>query len=83
MLSIEYIWELNARATDIVYGIVAVIKKTHNYENNSSAVNAYYQALKELRELDKIDTDSETASVSGSSKEISILDHIWYNIKNL
>ena len=74
---------MNYRATDITYGIVAIIKKTRNYRNNQSAVNAYYQALRKLRELRKADTISETASVIGSSKGSFTLDHIWYNIKNL
>ncbi len=34
VLSIEYTHESNHRATDIVYGIVAIIKKTCNYEND-------------------------------------------------
>ncbi len=42
VLSIEYTHELNHRATNITYGIVAIIKKTCNYKNNQSAVNAYY-----------------------------------------
>ncbi len=83
MLSIEYTHELNHRAINIAYDIVAIIKKTRNYGNDQSAVNAYYQALRELRELRKADTASETASVIGSSKESSILDRTWYNIKNL
>ena len=82
MLSIEYTHELNYRATDIIYGIVAIIKKTRNYGNNQSAVNVYYQALRELRELKKADTASEMASVTGSSKGSFTLDCIWYNIKN-
>src|SRR6266508_2201975 len=45
VLSIEYTYELNYRATDIAYGIVAIIKKTYNYGNDQSPVNAYYQAL--------------------------------------
>src|SRR6266540_2121454 len=83
VLSIEYTHELNYRATDIAYGIVAIIKKTRNYGNDQSAVNAYYQALRELRKLRKVETASETASVTESSKRSSILDRIWYNIKNL
>src|SRR6266545_4616567 len=67
VLSIEYTHEPNYRTTDIAYGIVAIIKKTRNYGNDQSAVNAYYQALRELRELRKADTASETASVIGSS----------------
>ena len=42
VLSIEYTHEPNYRATDIAYGVVAIIKKTHNYGNDQSAVNAYY-----------------------------------------
>src|SRR6266542_569593 len=34
VLSIEYTYELNNRATDIAYRIVAIIKKTFNYEND-------------------------------------------------
>ncbi len=63
-------------------GVVTIIKKTRNYRNDQSVVNAYYQALKELRELSKANIASETASVTGSSRGISTLDHIWYNIKN-
>ena len=83
VLSIEYIHELSQRATDIAYGIVAIIKKTHNYGNDQLPVNAYYQALKELKEVRKADTTSETASVTESSKGTFTLDRIWYNIKNL
>ena len=75
VLSIEYTHELNYRATDIAYGIVVIIKKTHNYGNNQSAVNAYYQALRELRELRKAEIASETASVTESSKGFFTLDH--------
>ncbi len=46
VLSIEYTHKLNYRATDIAYSIVAIIKKTCNYRNDQSAVNAYYQVLK-------------------------------------
>ena len=42
VLSIKYTHELNYKATDIAYGIVAIIKKTRNYENDQSSVNAYY-----------------------------------------
>src|SRR6266498_109546 len=49
VLSIEYTHEPNYRATDIAYGVVAIIKKTFNYGNNQSPVNTYYQALRELR----------------------------------
>src|SRR6266540_4016394 len=48
VLSIEYTHEPNYKVTDIAYGVVAIIKKTHNYENDQSPVNAYYQALREL-----------------------------------
>ncbi len=34
VLSIEYTYESNYRATDIAYGVVAIIKKTHNYGND-------------------------------------------------
>src|SRR6266511_2881332 len=68
VLSIEYTHELNHRATDIAYGVVAIIKKTCNYENDHSPVNAYYQALRKLRELRINEVASETASVTGSSK---------------
>src|SRR6266498_1068220 len=74
VLSIKYTYKLNHRATDITYGIVAIIKKTRNYGNDQSAVNAYYQILKKLRELRKADTASETASVTESSKGFSTLD---------
>ena len=42
MLNIEYTYKSNYRATDIAYGIVAIIKKTYNYRNDQSLVNAYY-----------------------------------------
>src|SRR6266542_4311066 len=42
VLNIEYTHEPNYRVTDIAYGIVAIIKKTYNYENDQSPVNAYY-----------------------------------------
>src|SRR6266540_2567032 len=58
VLSIEYTHEPNYRATDIAYGIVAIIKKTNNYRNDQSPVNAYYQALRELRELKITETTS-------------------------
>ncbi len=83
MLSIEYTQEPNYRATDITYGVVAIIKKTWNYGNDQSAVNAYYQALRELKEVKEADTASETASVVRSSKGTTTLDRTWYNIKNL
>ena len=74
MLSIEYTHELNYRATDIVYGVVAIIKKTHNYENDQSPVNAYYQALRGLRESKITESTSDTTSVAGSSEGASTLD---------
>jgi len=80
VLSVEYTYEPNYRATDIAYGIVTIIKKTHNYKNDQSAVNAYYQALRELRELRTVKSTSDTASVAGGS---STLDRAWFNIKNL
>src|SRR6266540_3158597 len=58
VLSIEYTYEPNYRATDIAYGVVAIIKKTYNYGNNQSPVNAYYQALRELRETRAAETTS-------------------------
>src|SRR6266540_3721601 len=36
VLSIKYTYEPNYRATDIAYRVVAIIKKTHNYENDQS-----------------------------------------------
>ena len=83
VLSIEYTHEPNYRATDIAYGIVAIIKKTHNYGNDHSPVNAYYQALRELRETRVAEIVSDTASVAGSTTGSSTLDRAWYNIKNL
>src|SRR6266511_397807 len=68
VLSIEYTHEPNYRATDITYSIVAIIKKIRNYGNDQSAVNAYYQALRKLRELRTNEIASETANVTGSSK---------------
>ena len=65
MLSIEYTHELNYKTTDIAYGVVAIIKKTHNYGNDQSPVNAYYQALRGLRELRTTELLSDTASVAG------------------
>ncbi len=76
VLSIEYTYESNTRATNITYGIVAIIKKICNYGNDQSAVNAYYQALRKLKELSKTNTVSETASIIRSSKGIFILDCI-------
>src|SRR6266498_4567449 len=66
VLSIEYTHEPNYRATDIAYGVVAIIKRTHNYKNDQSPVNAYYQALRELRATRETETTSDTASVAGS-----------------
>src|SRR6266498_2137778 len=83
VLNIEYTHELNYRATDIAYGVVAIIKKTCNYGNDQSPVNAYYQALREFRELRTTEPASDTASVTGESKGSSILDRTWFNIKNL
>jgi len=83
VLSIEYAQEPNVRATDIAYGIVVIIKRIRNYENDSSLVNAYYQALRELRELSKTNTISETASIIRISKGTFTLDRTWFNIKNL
>ena len=83
MLSIEYTYEPNYRATDIAYGVVAIIKKTNNYGNDQSPVNAYYQALRELRESRVTETTSDTASVAGSARGSFTLDRAWYNIKNL
>ena len=83
VFSIEYSQKLNTRITNITYGIVTIIKKTRNYKNSSSAINAYYQALRKLRELNKTDTASETVSVTESNKKTFTLDCTWYNIKNL
>ena len=83
MFSIEYTHEPNYRATDIAYSIVVIIKKTRNYENDQSPVNAYYQALRGLKELRTTEPFSETASITRGSKEFSTLDCIWFNIKNL
>ncbi len=83
MLSIKYTHEPNYRATDIAYGIIAIIKKTRNYGNNQSPVNVYYQALRELRELRITESGNETASVTGGSKGSFTLDCTWFNIKNL
>ncbi len=82
MLSIEYIHELNYRATNIAYGVVAIIKKTYNYENDQSPVNAYYQALRELREIRTTESTSDTASIAGSTGGSFTLDHAWFNIRN-
>src|SRR6266540_663382 len=83
VLSIEYTHEPNYRATDIAYGVVAINKKTVNYENDQSPVNAYYQALRELRATREAEAISDTASVAGSTTGSSTLDRAWYNIKNL
>src|SRR6266511_3989401 len=83
VLSIEYTHEPNYRATDIAYGIVAIIKKTANYENDQSPVNAYYQALRELRAIRETETISDIASVARSITGASTLDRAWFNIKNL
>ncbi len=83
VLSIEYTHEPNYRATDIAYGVVAIIKKTYNYENDQSPVNAYYQALRELRKTRVAETTSDTASVTGSTAGSFTLDRAWFNIKNL
>src|SRR6266542_423337 len=68
VLSIEYTYEPNYRATDIAYGVVAIIKKTHNYGNDQSPVNVYYQALRELRESRTAETTSDITSIAGSTK---------------
>src|SRR6266508_3828035 len=83
VFSIEYTHEANYRATDIAYGVVAIIKKTYNYENDQSPVNAYYQALRELRATRETETISDTASVAGSTTGTFTLDRAWFNIKNL
>ncbi len=74
VLSIEYTYEPNYRVTNIAYGIVAIIKKTRNYKNDQSAVSAYYQALRELRELRITEAASKIASVTGNSKGSFTLD---------
>ncbi len=83
MFNIEYIHESNYRTTDIAYSIVAIIKKTHNYGNDQLPINAYYQALRELRKIRITESLSDTASVTRGSKGSSILDRTWFNIKNL
>src|SRR6266542_1241934 len=83
VLSIEYIHESNYIVTDIAYGIVAIIKKTYNYGNDQSPVNAYYQALREFRKARTTESTSDTASVAGSTGGSSTLDRAWFNIKNL
>ncbi len=74
MLSIEYTHEPNYRATDIAYGVVAIIKKIYNYGNDQSPVNAYYQALRELRELRTAEATSDITSVAGSTGGSFTLD---------
>ena len=74
VLSIKYTHEPNYRATDIAYGVVAIIKKIHNYGNDQSLVNAYYQALRELRETRTTESTSDTASVAGSTRGSFTLD---------
>ncbi len=83
MLSIEYTYKPNYRATDIAYRVVAIIKKTHNYGNDQLPINVYYQALRKLRELRITESASNTASVIRGSKGFLTLDPIWFNIKNL
>src|SRR6266498_4493483 len=61
VFSIEYTHEPNNRATDIAYRVVAIIKKTYNYGNDQSPVNAYYQALRELREAKATEATSDIA----------------------
>ncbi len=74
VLSIKYTHKLNYRVTDIAYGIVAIIKKTRNYGNDQSAVNTYYQALRELREAKEADMANKTVNITGSSKGVSTLN---------
>src|SRR6266498_1947893 len=74
VFSIEYTHELNYRATDIAYGVVAIIKKTSKYGNEQSLVNAYYQTLRELREARTAESTSDTASVAGSIRGSFTLD---------
>ena len=76
VFSIKYTHKLNYRAINIAYGVVAIIKKTRNYENDQSLVNAYYQALRELRELRTVESASNIASVTGSSKGSFTLDRV-------
>src|SRR6266540_2084201 len=83
VLSIEYTYEPNYRATDIAYGVVVIIKKTNNYRNDQSLVNAYYQVLRELRELRTAESTSDIASVITSSRGSFTLDRTWFNIRNL
>src|SRR6266540_1055765 len=74
VFSIEYTHEPNYRATDIAYGVVAIIKKTYNYGNDQSPVNAYYQVLKGFREAKAAEATSDTASVVGSTVGSFTLD---------
>ncbi len=76
MLNIKYIYKLNIKATDIIYKIVVIIKRIRNYKNDILAVNLYYQALRELREIKEAKIASETASIIESSKGLLILDYI-------
>ncbi len=76
MLSIEYTHESNNRVTDIAYGVVAIVKKTHNYGNDQLPVNTYYQALRELRKIRITESAGDTASVIGSNKGSTILDRV-------
>ncbi len=69
------------RVIDITYRIVIIIKKICNYKNDNFAINAYYQALRELREINKANIASETVSIIGSNK--GPLNCIWFNIRNL
>ncbi len=82
VLSIEYTHELNYRTTDIAYGVVAIIKKTHNYGNDQLPVNVYYQALRGLKESRATESTSDTASVARSSGGSFTLDRAWFNIRN-
>src|SRR6266508_3591205 len=59
VLSIEYTYKPNYRATDIAYRVVAIIKKTYNYGNDQSLVNIYYQVLRELREAKTTESTSD------------------------
>src|SRR6266540_1445257 len=49
----------------------------------SHQINAYYQALRELRELRITESTSDIASVARSSGGSFTLDRAWFNIKNL
>jgi len=83
VLNIEYTHKSNIRVTNIVYNIVAIIKRICNYKNNLLAVNIYYQILWELKKIKEAETVSEITSITKSSKGLSTLNHIWFNIKNL